>query len=166
MLSLGAVHRDPIASRALEELSSRYSVSEERGRLVLTHKTAQMKLFLHDLNDLHQWYLYHADKLKQENGRLRVFGCAVIEQREKWKSLALGAESKLWETNRSEKLDAPDTRYAALKRYLAKQFHPDYSLGRGIEKAVRNEIFKEIWSEIGRLDQQLVETACPEQLPW
>ena len=36
---------------------------------------------------------------------------------------------------------------------LAKQFHPDYAPGEGIEKIVRNEIFKEIWNEIERLDQ-------------
>ena len=46
-----------------------------------------------------------------------------------------------------------DLRYAALKRYLAKRFHPDYAPGQGIEKIVRNEIFKEIWNEIERLDQ-------------
>jgi hypothetical protein len=46
-----------------------------------------------------------------------------------------------------------DLRYASLKRYLAKQFHPDYAPGQGIEKIVRNEIFKQIWSEIDRLDQ-------------
>jgi hypothetical protein len=38
-------------------------------------------------------------------------------------------------------------------RYLAKRFHPDYGPGQGIEKIVRNEIFKEIWNEIDRLDQ-------------
>jgi hypothetical protein len=36
---------------------------------------------------------------------------------------------------------------------LAKRFHPDHAPGQGIEKIVRNEIFKEIWSEIDRLDQ-------------
>jgi len=46
-----------------------------------------------------------------------------------------------------------DVRYASLKRYLAKRFHPDHAPGQGIEKIVRNEIFKEIWSEIDRLDQ-------------
>jgi hypothetical protein len=44
-------------------------------------------------------------------------------------------------------------RYVSLKRYLAKRFHPDYAPGQGIEKTVRNEIFKEIWSEIDRIDQ-------------
>src|SRR5438874_12036699 len=41
-----------------------------------------------------------------------------------------------------------DLRYASLKRYLAKRFHPDYAPGEGIEKIVRNEIFKEIWNEL------------------
>jgi hypothetical protein len=49
-----------------------------------------------------------------------------------------------------------DFRYPTLKRYLAKQFHPDYAPGHGIEKVVRTEIFKEIWSEIERLDHQSV----------
>jgi hypothetical protein len=46
-----------------------------------------------------------------------------------------------------------DLKYASLKRSLAKLFHPDHAPGQGIEKIVRNEIFKEIWSEIERLDQ-------------
>jgi hypothetical protein len=46
-----------------------------------------------------------------------------------------------------------DLRYSSLKRYLAKRFHPDHSPGQGIEKMVRNEIFKEIGNEIERLDQ-------------
>jgi hypothetical protein len=46
-----------------------------------------------------------------------------------------------------------DLRYASLKRYLAKQFHPDFAPGQGIEKIFRSEIFKEIWNEIERLDQ-------------
>src|SRR5438874_5134972 len=48
-----------------------------------------------------------------------------------------------------------DLRYASLKRDLAKRFHPDYAPGQGIEKIVRNEIFKEIWNEIERLDQEV-----------
>jgi len=35
----------------------------------------------------------------------------------------------------------------------AKRFHPDYAPGQGIEKIIRNEIFKEIWNEVDRLDQ-------------
>jgi hypothetical protein len=70
------------------------------------------------------------------------------------------AEAQLLEvpaktSNNGGRQNVSDVRYASLKRFLAKQFHPDYAPGRGIEKIVRNEIFKEIWNEIGRLDQGL-----------
>jgi len=45
----------------------------------------------------------------------------------------------------ANRLNVSEFRYAALRRYLAKRFHPDYAPGHGIEKVVRNEIFKEIW---------------------
>jgi len=46
-------------------------------------------------------------------------------------------------------------RYASLKRYLAKRFHPDYAPGQGIEKIVRNEIFKESRPPAARRRDQL-----------
>src|SRR5258708_23794782 len=63
----------------------------------------------------------------------------------------LEATAKTSNNGGSQKVS--DLRYASLKRYLAKRFHPDYAPGEGIEKIVRNEIFKEIWNEIERLDQ-------------
>ena len=51
--------------------------------------------------------------------------------------------------------NAIDARYGSLKRFLAKQFHPDFAPGEGIEKIVRSEIFKEIWNEIERLDDEI-----------
>jgi hypothetical protein len=80
------------------------------------------------------------------------------QQRESWKVRALMGEAELLEataktSNNGGCQNVSDLRYAALKRYLAKRFHPDYAPGQGIEKTVRNEIFKEIWSEIERLDQ-------------
>jgi hypothetical protein len=61
-------------------------------------------------------------------------------------------------SNNGGRQNVSDVRYASLKRYLAKRFHPDYAPGQGIEKIVRNEIFKEIWNEIDRLDQGLSAT--------
>jgi hypothetical protein len=55
-----------------------------------------------------------------------------------------------------------DLRYATLKRWLAKQFHPDTAPGNGLERGVRNEIFKELWSEIERLDRQLSTSSTKE----
>jgi hypothetical protein len=89
---------------------------------------------------------------------LRVLSTTIEEQRESWKVRALIAEAQLLEaTAKTRNNDGwqkvTDVRYASLKRYLAKQFHPDYAPGQGIEKIVRNEIFKEIWNEVDRLDQ-------------
>jgi hypothetical protein len=110
-----------------------------------------MKLFLNDLDDLHQWDFSHHQEIVKENELLR-------QQRESWKVRALMAEAESLEataktSNNGGCQNVSDLRYAALKRYLAKRFHPDYAPGQGIEKTVRNEVFKEIWSEINRLDQ-------------
>jgi hypothetical protein len=66
---------------------------------------------------------------------------------------ALSAEAKLAEGAHVNNNGHGADRYSALKRYLAKQYHPDHAPGHGIERMVRSEIFKEIWGEIERLDQ-------------
>jgi hypothetical protein len=157
-LSLRDVRCDPIASRALKELMHHYAVAEEKSRLVLTKKAGNMKLFLHDLDDLHQWDFIHNREMVKENERLRVLLATIDQKRESWKVRALMAEAQLLEatakpSNNGGCQNVSDVRYPSLKRYLAKQYHPDHAPGQGIEKIVRNEIFKEIWSEIDRLDQ-------------
>ena len=150
-LRLCDVQCDKIADRALKELAHRYIVAEEKSGLVLTEKAGNMKLLLNDLDDLHQWDFSHHQEMVKENELLR-------QQRESWKVRALMAEAELLEataktSNNGGCQNVSDLRYAALKRYLAKRFHPDYAPGQGIEKTVRNEIFKEIWGEVERLDQ-------------
>jgi hypothetical protein len=162
-LRLCDVQRDTIANRALNELMHHYSVAEEKDRLVLTKKAGDMTLFLHDLDDLHQLDFVHNQQMVKEIERLRVQSTAIQQQRESWKVRALMAEAQLLEAtvktiNNGDCQNVSDLRYASLKRYLAKQFHPDYAPGQGIEKIVRNEIFKEIWSEIERLDQRVSAT--------
>jgi len=135
-----------------------YTVAEEKSRLVLTKKAGNMKLFFYDLDDLHQWDFVHNQQMVKEIERWRVRSATLDQQRESWKVRALMAEAELLEataktSNNGGCQNVSDLRYASLKRYLAKQFHPDYAPGQGIEKIVRNEIFKEIWSEIERLDQ-------------
>ena len=165
-LSLRDVRCDPIANRALNELMHHYTVAEEKSRLVLTKKAGNMKLFLNDLDDLHQLDFVHNQKMVKEIERLRVLLATIEQQRESWKVRALMAEAQLLEaiakpsheaiakpSHNGRRQNVGDVRYASLKRFLAKQFHPDYAPGQGIEKVVRNEIFKEIWNEIERLDQ-------------
>jgi hypothetical protein len=157
-LSLRDVRCDPVANRALEELMHHYTVAEEKSRLVLTKKAGDMKLFLHDLDDLHQLDFIHNRQTVKAIEQLRVGLTTIGQQRESWKARALMAEAQLLEAtskagNNAHRQNVNDVRYASLKRFLAKQFHPDYAPGEGIEKIVRNEFFKEIWNEIERLDQ-------------
>jgi hypothetical protein len=157
-LRLCDVQRDTIANRALKELMHHYTVAEEKSCLVLTKKAGDMKLFLHDIDDLHQLDFVHNQQMVKEIERLRVLSTTTEQQRESWKVRALMAEAQLLEataktSNNDGCQKVTDVRYASLKRYLAKRFHPDYAPGQGIEKIVRNEIFKEIWNEVDRLDQ-------------
>jgi hypothetical protein len=163
-----------------------YTVAEEKSRLVLTKTAGDMKLFLYDLDDLHQLDFVQNQQMMREIECLRVRSTTIDQQRDNWKVRALMAEAELVEaTARTSNIDqqragwkvralmaeqqlleataktsndggchtVSDLRYASLKRYLAKRFHPDYSPGEGIEKIIRTEIFKEIWNEVDRLDQ-------------
>jgi hypothetical protein len=157
-LSLREVRRDPIAERALHGLMNDYTVSEEKSGLVLSRKSGDMRLFFNEIDDLHQWEFVQNKMMVRQIERMRALLTKVYQQRESWKVRALMGEAQLLEaTTRTGNKDASnhggDARYASLKRYLAKQFHPDHAPGEGIEKIVRNEIFKEIWSEIERLDE-------------
>ena len=157
-LSLRDVRRDPIANRALNALMHHYTVAEEKSRFVLTKTAGDMKLFFYELDDLHQLDFVHNQQMVREVERLRVRAITSDQQRESWKVRALMAEAQLLEatakpTNNGAAQNVSDLRYSSLKRYLAKRFHPDYGPGQGIEKVVRNELFKEIWNEIERLDQ-------------
>jgi hypothetical protein len=157
-LSLRDVQRDAIANRALKELMRHYTVAEESSRLVLSKTAGDMKLFLHDLDDLHQLDFVQSQQMMREIEHLRVRSSTIDQQRESWKVRALMAEAQLLEATAKISIHGgcqrvSDLRYASLKRYLAKRFHPDHSPGEGIEKIIRNEIFKEIWNEVDRLDQ-------------
>ena len=164
-LTLWDVERDPIARRALDQLVERFTVTEEKSGLVLTNKTGEMKIFLRKLDDLHQWDFVQNKNMRKENEQLHTVSNTLRQQRQSWKHRALVAEATALENetrhNNDEVQNVRDLRYAALKRYLAKQFHPDFAPGAGIEKVIRNEIFKEIWSEVERLDRQTVSAPRP-----
>src|SRR5215470_17488763 len=84
-LTLRDVRCDPIANRALEALMQDYTVAEEESCLVLTKKTGDMKLFLNELDDLHQWEFVHNRAMAQEIDRLRLLLTTVNQHRESWK---------------------------------------------------------------------------------
>ena len=112
-LSLRDVRCDPIANRAnraLNELMHHYTVAQEKSRLVLTKKTGDMKLFLNDLDDLHQWDFMRIQQMVKEIERLRVLLTTTNQQRESWKVRALMAEAQFLEATAK-----PATREVALR---------------------------------------------------
>jgi hypothetical protein len=90
-------------------------------------------------------------QLEEQILQLRVTSKSMGDQREQWKLRALLAEEKLSKLNYAAP-DPSDQRYGALRRFLARRFHPDHAPGTGMEKLIRCEIFKEIWGEVGRIE--------------
>jgi hypothetical protein len=90
-------------------------------------------------------------RLESRIAQLQAAREQAIEQRELWKWRAVRAEEKL-SAGDPPGSDGADVRYPALRRFLAKRFHPDHAPGNGIEKIIRSELFKEIWGEIARID--------------
>src|SRR5262249_4074231 len=103
-----------------------YTVAQEKGRLVLTKKTGDMRLFLNVLDDRHQWVFMRNQQMVKEIERLRVLLTTTNQQRESWKVRALMAEAQLLEATAKTgnkgggAENVSDVRYASLKRYLAK----------------------------------------------
>lgn len=87
-------------------------------------------------------------ELEAENRRLRERGSLAVKQREEWEKRALAAEARM---ATSPSLRA-DKRFDALKRLLAREFHPDQIQGEGLEKILRAEIFKRLWPKVETIE--------------
>jgi hypothetical protein len=82
---------------------------------------------------------------------LRQRGLLAVAQRNQWEKRALAAEEKL--ANADSAQGGPNKKYEHLRRFLAKEFHPDHTSSSGIEKLVRTEIFKMVWAKVEELDR-------------
>ena len=89
-------------------------------------------------------------QLEEQVSSLKAAGRAVIEQREHWKARALEAEANHrpseWRGNNYD-------RYIALKKIIARELHPDSGPGDGIERVVREALFKRIWPHVEQIDK-------------
>ncbi len=89
--------------------------------------------------------------------RLRAAGKTVIEQRNSWEQRALTAEARALALTKAlaemQRSDGSDRKFSELRRFLARQFHPDHSKHDGIEKIIRAEIFKNVWPEVERISK-------------
>lgn len=75
----------------------------------------------------------------------------TLRKRDEWERRALVAEALAadFEAKAAKpEVLVSDKRFDALRRFLAREFHPDHSKVEGIDKIVRAEIFKHVWPKI------------------
>jgi len=94
-LTLWDVECDPIAARALDQLVERFTVAEEKSGLVLTNKTGEMKIFLRNLDDLHQWDFIQNKGWKKENDQLRSLFLKLFQKCQSWEASCVACRSDL-----------------------------------------------------------------------
>jgi hypothetical protein len=79
---------------------------------------------------------------------------AAMAERDEWERRALAGERELsllrGAANGSA---APPAKYTQLRRFIAREFHPDHVGASEAGKAERAELFKLLWAEISRLDK-------------
>ncbi len=80
--------------------------------------------------------------------RLKALCQALTIERDAWKARAQIRE----ESAVSEPSDGGE-RYRALKKFIAREFHPDQVRADGIERLVRTEVFKTIWAHIEEIER-------------
>lgn len=90
-------------------------------------------------------------ELEEKIARLKEAGKLIIQQREEWKSRALIAEAKY--SNENTVNPKNDTKYISLKRIIAREIHPDYAQSEGLERILREALFKRIWPLIEDIEK-------------
>ncbi len=80
--------------------------------------------------------------------RLQALCRALTIERDAWKAKAEARSA-------SDAVEPGDNgdRYRALKKFIAREFHPDQVRADGIERLVRTEVFKTIWAQIEALER-------------
>ena len=83
---------------------------------------------------------------------------ATVAERDEWEKRARNAETEV-ETHRTEAAPPPgggkegDVKYAALRRFLARELHPDAVPATDEVRLVKSDLFKLVWAEIAKLDK-------------
>jgi hypothetical protein len=82
----------------------------------------------------------------------------TIAERDEWERRARAAEREA-ETLRAVPNPSAtaakdgDPKYAALRRFLARELHPDAAPASDTVRAAKSELFKLVWAEIAKLDK-------------
>ena len=95
-------------------------------------------------------------QLEAELTRLAAAAAEAVKQRDLWQMTATAAEDRL--RLLQAELDAPaaaargsDRRFEQLRRYLARELHPDLAGEDLRERTLREALFKRVWAKIEQL---------------
>jgi hypothetical protein len=131
-----------------------YNVGYEAGKRDAQERTGER---------WNEGYNYGRDEAAEELGSkvsdLEAEVANLKSANRRWQQRAVRAEAAMTEPKQGDGSFSRDGkgRYSALRRSLAKLFHPDHSSGSSFEKAIRQELFKEIWSEIDIIEKRYTE---------
>ncbi len=95
-----------------------------------------------------------SDKIIEE---LRRKGKKAIASRDKWKKEAEDAQAKITALEKKiSKLSTnnSDSKFKKVKHTFSQMYHPDKIVGDKFEKMIKQEIFKEFWQEIKKIDAE------------
>lgn len=80
--------------------------------------------------------------------RLKQLCQALTIERDAWK-----ARAQIHEASAASDPSDGGEKYRALKKFIAREFHPDHVRADGIERLVRTEVFKTIWAHIEEIER-------------
>jgi hypothetical protein len=121
----------------------------DQDRLAAERRAAQ--IVLQDKRHLEQ----QLTALQHEMARLRATLSEAAKQRDMYQMAASAAEEKLRLLQAEQ--DTPgtprgaDKRFDQLRRFLARELHPDLSGEDAAERALRENIFKRVWAKIEQI---------------
>lgn len=96
--------------------------------------------------------LKNKDKIIAE---LRVKKEKAIASRDKWKKIAEDAEIKIKELENKileSQTTETNSKFKMVKNKFSQMYHPDKIKGDRFEKMIKQEIFKEFWQEIKKIE--------------
>ena len=74
----------------------------------------------------------------------------AIAERDEWEQRARAAQAEL---DGLRAASGAPAKYAALRRFIARELHPDATPATGPVLAAKSDLFKLVWAEITRLDK-------------
>ena len=111
----------------------------------------------------------HCALLEAEVARLSAIAGQAVKQRDLWQMSASSAEDRLRvlqaELDGPSDETGPDRKFNQLRRFLARELHPDLAAADGPERAVREALFKRVWADRPAQDERTMNCRRHRRVP-